>query len=317
MPQNSIQFQKGMSLDEFIEHYGTETQCEAALEKARWSQGFVCPKCGTTRHSTYSRHGQKYWQCTAHKHQSTLRTGTLFQASKLPLRKWYLGMFFISQSKTNISALSLKRMMGVSYPTAWLIKHKLMQTMAEREAGRRLCGRVVADDAYLGGVTSGGKRGRGAKKANLFMAAVETGLDCSVRYVRFDTLPNLSADSIKCWAKKALNSQAHLITDGYSSLKVTNQVVTQHEAIIVSPGKSSDQESFRWVNTVISNLKNSMRGAYHGFKVEKYAQRYLAEAQYRFNRRFQLEELVPRLLYACAQNGPRNLAWIRNAELSC
>jgi hypothetical protein len=74
-------------------------------------------------------------------------------------------MYFMTQSKTNISALSLMRLIGVSYPIAWLIKHKLMQTMLERESSRQLNGRVVADDAYIGGGTTGGKRGRGAKKS--------------------------------------------------------------------------------------------------------------------------------------------------------
>ncbi len=62
-----------------------------------------------------------------------------------------------------------------------------------------------------------------------------------------------------------------------------------------------------------------MKGAYHGFKVSKYARSYLAEAQYRFNRQFNLEVLVlvPRLLYACVQNDSRNLKWIRAAESAC
>jgi hypothetical protein len=93
---------------------------------------------------------------------------------------------FDHQSKTNISALSLMRYFVVGYPTAWLLKHKLMQTMDERENRRQLKGRIIADDIYLGGVTSGGKRGRGAKKDGLFIAVVEADLDSSVRYVRFD-----------------------------------------------------------------------------------------------------------------------------------
>ncbi len=161
MPQNRIQFQKGMSLDEFINQYGSESQCEAALDKARWEKGFSCPKCGESEYSVFFHNGKKIWQCTTHKHQTTLRTDTLFHSSNLPLRKWFLAMFLITQSKSNISALSLKRYIGVSYPTAWLIKHKLMQTMVEREDNRQLSGHVVADDAYLGGVTSGGKRGHG------------------------------------------------------------------------------------------------------------------------------------------------------------
>jgi len=317
MPQNNIQFQKGMSLIQFLDEYGTEADCEKALEVARWGHQFSCPKCGCSESSTFYRNGKKQWQCRSHKHQSTVRSGTLFHASKLPLTVWFLALYFLSQSKTNLSALSLKRHLGVSYPTAWLIKHKLMQTMREREDNRLLTGRVVADDAYLGGVTSGGKRGRGAKKKGLFMAAVEVNEDDSVQYVRFDLLTDLNGDTMKDWAKKALISSCHLVTDGYSSLTAASSVITEHEAIVVSPYQSSDFECFRWINTVISNAKTSMKGAYHGFKVSKYAASYLAEFQYRFNRRFDLHALVPRLMYACVQIQPRTLAWIRTAELHC
>jgi transposase-like protein len=317
MPQNQIQFQKGMALDEFINDYGTETKCEQALENARWGRGYRCPKCDCKNHSTFYRNGKKHWQCSDHKHQSTVQSGTIFHATRLPLRKWFLAMYFMTQSKTNISALSLKRHMGVSYPTAWLVKHKLMQTMAEREDRRQLTGRVVADDAYLGGVTAGGKRGRGAKKSGLFMAAVEVDENSALRYVRFDRLAKLSASSIKDWAIKALHSDCHLVTDGYSSLPAAASVIANHEPVVVRPGKSSELDCFRWVNTVISNTKTAMKGTYHGFKVSKYARSYLAETQYRFNRRFSLETLVPRLLYACVQNDPRDLKWIRTAESSC
>lgn len=317
MPQNNIQFQKGMSLDQLIDQYGTDSKCERALEEARWGCGYVCPKCGCRSHSVFYRNSKKHWQCSDHKHQVTVKSGTIFHASRLPLRKWFLAMYFMTQSKTNISALALKRHLGVSYPTAWLVKHKLMQTMAEREDQRQLSGRVVADDAYLGGVTTGGKRGRGAKKGGLFMTAIEVDENSAVRYVRFDRLQSMSAESIQLWAKKALSSDCHLVTDGYSSLPAAASVIATHIPMVVSPGKSSGLNCFRWVNTLISNTKTAMKGTYHGFKISKYAQSYLAEAQYRFNRRFNLESLVTRLLYACVQNDPRDSKWIRSAESPC
>ena len=61
---NKIQFQKGMSMAEFIENYGTEEKCHAALVASRWPQGFVCPNCGETHHSTFGRKGLQYWQCS-------------------------------------------------------------------------------------------------------------------------------------------------------------------------------------------------------------------------------------------------------------
>jgi hypothetical protein len=154
-------------------------------------------------------------------------------------------VFLIARSKTNISALSFKRYFGVSYPTPWLVKHKLMQTMAEREDQRQLKDRVTTDDAYLDSVASVGKRGRGAKKAGLCMAAVEADVDSFVRYVHFDLLSDLSADSIICWAGKALQSTTCLVTDSCSRLSVAGENITSHESVVVSPRMQSDLVCFR------------------------------------------------------------------------
>ncbi|EQD55650.1 ISXo5 transposase transposase [mine drainage metagenome] len=94
------------------------------------------------------------WQCSACRHQTTLLSGTLFEATKLPLRTWFLALYLLTQSKTNVAALELMRHLGVCYRTAWRIKHKLMQAMTEREAGRQLGGLVQIDDAYLGGASA-------------------------------------------------------------------------------------------------------------------------------------------------------------------
>lgn len=80
------------------------------------------------------------------------------QASKLPLKTWFLAMYPLSQSKTGISALALSRYLGISYPSAWLMHHKLMAAMAERQERYKLAGDVQIDDAYLGGEISGARR---------------------------------------------------------------------------------------------------------------------------------------------------------------
>lgn len=99
-------------------------------------------------------------QCRGCRHQSSLIAGTVMQGTKLPLTVWFLVIYLLSQAKTGLSALALSRQLGVSYPTAWLLHHKLMETMAEREQRYRLGGHVQLDDAYLGGGRSGGKAGR-------------------------------------------------------------------------------------------------------------------------------------------------------------
>ena len=71
---------------------------------------------------------------------------------------------------------------------------------------------------------------------------------------------------------------------------------------------------FLWVNTILGNLKTAINGTYHSFDFEKYGHRYLAEMQYRFNRRFDLAVILPRLLCAAATTGKRTEAWLRLAE---
>ena len=135
MAMNRVQFQSGMSLFELFEQFGTEAQCEAALERARWPQGFRCPRCGGAAHCVLRVRARKTFQCNLCHHQSSLIAATLFEGTKLALRVWFLAIYLISQAKTGLSALALKRDLGVSYPTAWLMHHKLRQAMVTREAG--------------------------------------------------------------------------------------------------------------------------------------------------------------------------------------
>ena len=83
-------------------------------------------------------------------------------------------MYHLTQSKGGISSIELGRRLGVTQTTAWKIKHKLMQAMMERDATKRLTGRIEIDDAYLGGERNGGKRGRGSPGKTPIVAAVET-----------------------------------------------------------------------------------------------------------------------------------------------
>ena len=124
MAMNRIQFQPGLSMPEFLKDYGTQAQCEQALEAIRWPQGFHCPRCSHEAHYVLRGSTHKVFQCNACRHQASLIAGTVFQCTKLPLTIWFLAIYLISQAKTGLSALALKRQLGVSYPTAWLIHHQ-------------------------------------------------------------------------------------------------------------------------------------------------------------------------------------------------
>jgi hypothetical protein len=148
---NRIQFQPGLSLPAFLTKFGTDEQCADALEASRWPQCFCCPDCGHADYYLLKVGKHKTFQCKCCRLQTSLIAGTLFQSTHLALSIWFLAIYLVSQAKTGLSALDLKRQLGVSYPTAWLIQQKLMQAMVERDAQYTLYGNVQADDAYLGG----------------------------------------------------------------------------------------------------------------------------------------------------------------------
>ena len=159
MARNPVQFQKGISLNEFLSLYGTEQQCFDALYRWRWPNGFVCPNCDHDRGCQLTTH--KLQQCYRCNRQTSITAGTIFEATKLPLTVWFQGIYFMTQDKKGASAMKLHRQLGISYNAAWSMRHKLMQVMMERDRAHPLGGFIQLDDAYLGGERSGGKRGRG------------------------------------------------------------------------------------------------------------------------------------------------------------
>ena len=303
-----------MSLSESFERFGTEAQCEAAFLGARWPGGFVGPDCDAREHSTFVADRRRYWRCATCRVRTTLCSGTLFHASKLPLTTWLQAIYLLTQSRNCLSALSLKHHLGVCYRTAWRVKHKLQEATAERESTRQLVEPMVADDGYLGGVHAG-KPGRGSENKALLIAAVELNDDGCPQHVRFDPLPDLKEASVLAWATKALDPSVHLVTDGLATLGGAAALVAQYGAIIVSPRKSSALMPFCWVNTIISNLKTSISGTYHHSDFQKYRGSYLAGARYRVNRRFTLHSLVERLARTCAKTAPSPEIWLRLAEV--
>ena len=314
MAMNRVQFQPGLSMVEFLDRYGCEDQCEAALISARWPRGFACPSCGGGVSSSFRREGRRYWQCSACRHQCSVISGTIFESTKLPLVRWFVAMHLLTQSKNNVSALELKRHLGVCYKTAWLVKHKLMEVMRVREDSRQLDGRVEIDDAYLGGERLGGKRGRGSENKVAFIAAVQTTSDGQAQFACFAQQP-LTTDEVAAFAAKSLATSATVVSDGLWCFRGIKLIGAEHEPTVTGGGKvSAKLPQFRAVNTVLSNLKTALSGTYHAFDFAKYAHRYLAEAQYRFNRRFNLASILARLLRAASVTPPRPATFIRMAE---
>ena len=110
-------------------------------------------------------------------------------------------MYHMTQTKQGISSIELGRRLGVSQTTAWKVKHKLKQVMIERDATKKLTGRIEIDDAYLGGEHSRGKRGRGAAGKTPFLAAVETTADGKPVSLKLGRVSGFSSNVLSGFAK--------------------------------------------------------------------------------------------------------------------
>lgn len=311
MPRNRIQFQPGLSLPDFLQQYGTVEQCHTALFKLRWPEGFSCPECGHRGACWLER---QLYQCNRCHHQASLTARTIFDSTKLPLTTWFLAIYLLTQRKNSLSALQLARELGVSYNTAWKLKHKIMQVMFERAQSRVLSGRIEIDDAYLDGERPG-KRGRGAEHKVPFIAAVQTSAQGHPQYLQLRRVTAFTSKEIAHYAQRSIAPGSTVFSDGLACFKAFDARGCQHIASITGGGRASVQHpSFKWVNTLLGNVKNSLAGTFHAFHL-KHAPRYLAEFEYRFNRRFDLGSMIERFSYVALRTPPMPYRLLRLAEV--
>lgn len=312
MAKSKIQFQKGMSLQDFMKQYGTEEKCRNTLFKLRWPNSFECPSCGN---KTYCEiHDRNIFQCNRCHHQTSITAGTIFHSTHLPLTKWFLAMFLMTQSKNGISALELSRQIGASYNATWRVKHKIMQVMLEHDSSKPISGRIEIDDSYLGPKRVKGKRGRGSGKKTPFVAAIETTEDKKPLRIKLSKVRGFSKEEIKQWGLHHLESGCTVVSDGYACFNAVVEAGCKHIPYVVGGGRNAvEHPAFKWVNTVLGNVKNSLRGTYHAFS-KKHIPRYLAEFQYRFNRRVDLSAMIPRLAYIAVRTPPMPMRLLTLAE---
>jgi transposase-like protein len=314
MARSGIQFQKGLSLPEFQRFYGTEEQCEAALEKARWPDGFRCPRCKGHEHGLVHGRRLKRYQCCTCGHQATLTAGTILQSTKLPLSTWFLAFYLIGQAKTGMSSLELSRHLGVKYDTAWLLHNKILRAMSEREEAYLLRGKIQMDDSYLGGEHPGGKAGRGSENKIPIVAAVSLNEAGHPIHARITAVSGFSSEAIADWAKRHLSPGSQVLSDGLACFRAVTTANCHHKAVITGGKHPNELPQFRWINTLLGNLKTSFSGTFHAFNFDKYARRYLGGYCFRFNRRFSMVAMTERIANAVCCCRPATERDLRVAE---
>jgi transposase-like protein len=283
----------------------SEDAAVAFIEAQRWNGHPVCPHCGVVDEAKQIKtrdglRGPRYlWRCTACKKQFTVRVGTIFGDSKIPLRHWCYAFWAACASKKGVSALQIKRQTGLSYKSALFLMHRIRLAMTPDDGPQaKLTGIVEADETYVGG--SPRQRSRAERKA----AWKEMPANGEVRLprrtgdkvpvvavvqrdgeVRASVMPYVSARNLKKMLLENVELNAHLMTDESGLYTKVGQPFASHSTV-----KHSAHEYARGnahsnsVESFFSRLKRQMYGTHHAVS-PRHLHRYVAEVAFKHNTR--------------------------------
>ena len=285
-----------MNVAEFMERFGSQEACVEHLRTVRWGRNlerFVCPACGH-RKGWWLPRRQLVECCECHR-QTSVTAGTVFHRVRSPLWKWFWAIYQLAQDKKGIAALELAKQISVSYSTAWLMLQKLRRAMRRRDERYVLQGLVEVDETYVGGKAEG-TRGRGADKKTVVAVALELRSDGKPGHVAMRSIDRPDGHCLRRFAENKINKGAMLKTDGWGAYRSVAKAGYAHEATVTGSGKAAVQK-FPWLHTFIANMKRMILGTYHSVS-PKHLDGYLAEFNYRTNRRWVEPSLFDRLIDA-------------------
>ena len=285
--------QESMDILTFQQQFSTNNACRDHLFRIRWPEGLKCPICDGT--DFYKITTRNIYECKCG-HQVSLTAGTIMHGSHTPLAKWFWAIYLAARDKRGVSALRLQKELRVSYPTAWLMLHKIRHAMGERDSRYLLAGIVETDETYVGGGKEGGKRGRGTEKTPV-QAAVSLDEKGLPQFVKMEMPGDIKSQSIRGFAERHIEEGAVVKSDNYCSYKKA----FEDQAYIHEPEKielKENPEHLKWLHRVVGNAKVFILGTYHGLG-NKHLQAYLDEFCFRINRRKFTGQSFNRLLNAC------------------
>lgn len=288
------------TIQEFNDFFKDEKTCYQFLEKQRWADGIVCPHCGSCRAPYNVKPRGIFKDIPSYRCSErgcdlpfTVRTNSIFEGSKVELRKWFHAIYEITTSKKGISSMELATRIGVSQKTGWLMNHKIRSMLSD--TAPQLLGEdgkcVQADETYVGGKNKNrhkdkkieGSQGRSAADKTPVVGLIEKG-GRVMTFVTQDT----SAETLTQIIDNNVCEGATIVTDAYKSYSTIgnayNHITVKHEEggyIVEQNGNKFHTQN---IENFWSQLKRGYIGIYH-YMSPKHLHRYCNEFATRYNLR--------------------------------
>jgi transposase-like protein len=283
------------SLQEAIVYFSNPDNCIDYLALRRWPDGkVICPTCGSD--SVKFNAERRWWQCAKHhaKRQFSIKVGTIMEDSAIPLDKWLMAMWLVTNCKNGVSSYEIARDLKVTQKSAWFMLHRIRLAMQDNFFGSKLGangGEVEVDETFIGGKARNmhlSKRqrritGTGGKDKTAVMGIMERG-----GKIRTAIVPNRKRSSLQAEVRKHVEAGAALYSDALQSYEglateYAHKVVDHASQYVDGRVHTNGLENF-W-----SLLKRGISGTY--ISVEPFHLfRYLDEQMFRFNNRKDLDD---------------------------
>lgn len=265
-----------VNLISLVERYSDESKCRTYLESLKWQDSVKCPRCGSDKISRIEKRGQ--FDCDECRYQFSVTSGTIFHDSHLPLWKWFLAVYLMTESKKGMSANQMHRSLAISYKTAWYLCHRIRKAIEELKIKPQLTGTVEVDETYVGG-----KYDRRRKRSPWEKQAV-IGLLQRDGTFEAKTIKTASKKVLTGIIKDRVDSNATVMTDELRAYRTVGKT-HKHETVNHSKEEwSRGSIHTNGIESAWSLFKRSIVGSYHQIST-KHMDAYLDEFEWKFNGR--------------------------------